>query len=463
MIYANLARGAKVAQACLFQMAAAALQDGRRFGVTLDEIDEIRNRVAPTRRTFEGFARAGRPELPLPRINLLTNIRCPHQRVCNLLRQMLQRLERIVNSFDPADAGFWLLIDTQAALQGAFDQLNAALQATPETPPNAVTTPPAWNGKTGITVADIAKQYLQALAVRVAAGSYGAHSFSHVQRDLRLFEDAYGAKPVNELRQSNLTKFLEENPTWKSAWTIKRAVTSILGAFRWAAEEEIVPICPFRSPSILRGAPRRIRRPVERHEYIALMKFGSRALRRALFFLRHTGCRTCELREVRWEDCRLDGPDAFIELQKHKTFYKTGRSRKIGLDVQTVRFLRNLKRQSSGEGHVFLTKSGVPWDRHNFARCLRRCAKRIGLDEGVQHRVSAYGLRHAYACDAIEAGVSAKMVADQLGQSDSRMVETIYASHTRDREKHLGNVAGIIAKARKKKPDQGEDTKGESA
>jgi integrase len=457
VVYLSLARAAKIVQACRFQMAAAMLSDGRRFGVSLDQLDDLRTRVAPTRRTFEGFARSGAKEPALPRLNLLTAIRCPHTRACNLLRQMLDRMKRLIVAAGENDPGLWHLIDTEAALQGAFDELHAALQAAPENEKGAVApyVPPS---RGGLTVAEIAKQFLEHLAARVKAGTYSEASFEHVQRDLRLFADIHGIRPVSDMKQRDLSKFIEDNPSWKSPWTKKRAVNSIIVAFRWAEEEEIIARCPFRSPSSLRGQARHCHRPVERHEYVALMRKGKRPIRRMLWFLRHTGCRTKEARDLLWEDCRLDdGPVQFIELKNHKSKRKTGVSRKIGLDVQTIRFLRNLRRQSSGKGHVFTNCDGAPWDRHSLTRHVRRLAKRIGLDEGVEHRVSAYGLRAAYACDAIEAGVSAKMVADQLGHKDTRMVETIYARNTRDREKHLGNVADIISKGRKKAQPPGPD------
>lgn len=301
------------------------------------------------------------------------------------------------------------------------------------------------------TVPSIIDLYLESLLVRHVAGEYAKDALSNARRELRRFADSF-AIAITDCRQHDLTRWLSINPQWKSSCTKKRVASTILACFRWAEEEELVPKCQYHWPKSLKGLPDKVRRPADPFEYVALMRGGSRELRRALFFLRRTGCRTCEMRELCWQDVH----DDHISLEKHKTRRKTGRARKYGLDRSTANFLRALRRNRQGhpEDHVFLNCEGGKWDRHTFARHLRRWAKRIGLDEGVETRVSAYCLRHTYAVDAIEAGVTSRQIADQQGHERTGMIDTVYGSHTRQRTAHLNSVAEDILRKRLRKPKE---------
>ena len=172
--------------------------------------------------------------------------------------------------------------------------------------------------------------------------------------------------------------------------------------------------------------------------------------------------RTCELRNLTWDEVFLDGPSPHLSLTRHKTFRTSGK-RIIGLSASTARFLRNLGQQyerrcncacetcqADISPNVFTNCHGTPWDRHTFARHLRRTAKAIGLDDGVAERISGYCLRHLFTVDAIEAGISTRMIADQLGHARTGQIDTGYGSHTRQRVEHLSSVAEEINRKRNK-------------
>jgi integrase len=162
------------------------------------------------------------------------------------------------------------------------------------------------------------------------------------------------------------------------------------------------------------------------------------------------------MRELRWFEVLLEAESPHLNLERHKTRAKIGRARKVGLDPGTVTFLRALKRKAStglfggDDAHVFVNCDGAPWTCRTFAQHLRRWAERLGLDEGADKRVSGYCLRHSYACEAVEAGISTRMIADQLGHVSTAMVDRVYSSHTRDRERHLENVATEIVQRRRR-------------
>lgn len=321
--------------------------------------------------------------------------------------------------------------------------------------PDVLPLPPS---RSGITVREVASVYLDHLRARVQAGDYSADAFVGTRRELTRFADKYGKQLVSECRRQDLTSWLNANPQWNSNHTKRRVLSSILAAFRWADDEGIISVNPYRRPRLRLTV--RPRRPARIPEYVSLMRHGRRPLRRALFFLRRTGARTCEMRQALWAD--VDWDLGIVRLDDHKTVdAMAGQPRLIGLDPAVLRFLRNLHRRRPAEGlvchcefaegrphrtndHVFLNERHVPWDRHTLARNLRRVADRIGLAPDV----TAYCLRHMFAADAIEAGVGERQLADQLGHTTTRMVSW-YARQSRQRAEHLRNVAGQVARRKK--------------
>jgi integrase len=299
-----------------------------------------------------------------------------------------------------------------------------------------------------ISIAAVVRAYLAHLERQTKAGAFSPDHLDNVRRDLTRFQAFVGGdKIVSACRQHDLTSWLTSNPQWKSVSTRRNAIASVVSCFAFAEEEEMIDRCPYRRPRSLRNAVVEPRRPASVVEYLELFRNGSRPLRNALFFLWHTGARTCEMRAVRWDDI-VFGAEPRIILFEHKTARKTGKPRIIALNAVVAKFLMWLKKRSKSQ-FVFVNCDGTPWDRHTFARHLRRTAERIGLDEGVEDRVSAYCLRHAYTCAALVAGLTTKQVADQLGHTDTTMVERVYGSHTTGDMRYLSNVADQIQKRRK--------------
>ena len=309
-----------------------------------------------------------------------------------------------------------------------------------------------------VTVPAIVMEYLAYLQGRVDAGTFAADNLRNIRRELNAFAGAFD-QAVDQCRQRDLLRWLEANPQWKSGHSKRHAIASVIACFNWAVDEEgggLIDKSPYRKPKIRSSTPCEPRRPATRHEYVILMKGGSRPLRRALFMLRRSGIRTCELRELRWHEVLLDDETPHLNLANHKTRRRTGRARKVGLDPGTVGFLRSLQRHAGGglfgkdDSHVFLNGDGLPWKCRGFAQHFRRWAERLGLDDDADKRVSAYCLRHSYACGAVEAGISTRAIADQLGHTTTILIDRVYGCHTRDRQRHLSRVASEIVQRRKR-------------
>lgn len=268
-----------------------------------------------------------------------------------------------------------------------------------------------------VTVSRIVDAYLRHIRARAARGEYSRCALRHAERDLGRFVAIHGRKPVSKCRRFDLTEWLDLHPEWKSPWTRKRVIGSIVRPFLWAEENQLIACSPYKAPRMRNG---RKRRPATNREYVTLMRGGTRPLRRALFFMRRTGCRTKEMRVLLWE--QIDWQRSCIVYADHKSEHKHGRPRIIALDRPTLRFLANLyRKRPAWQLHVFVNCDGTPWDQHTFPRHVNRWGQRLGL-EPTKNGLSPYCWRHSFGTRAIENGVGEKQLADLMGHADTRMV-----------------------------------------
>jgi site-specific recombinase XerD len=97
---------------------------------------------------------------------------------------------------------------------------------------------------------------------------------------------------------------------------------------------------------------------------------------------------------------------------------KGGKRRVVGVDAGTVALvgrwleLRRKRRMPSG-GPLFCTLAGGPLDQSYIRHLLPRLARRAG----IERRVHAHGLRHAFAVDMVRAGAPLYIVRDALGHA----------------------------------------------
>jgi len=298
-------------------------------------------------------------------------------------------------------------------------------------------------------IGSVIRAYLDFLRVRVETRDLAPASLERSQKYLTAFARQFGHKPLAEARRHDLTA----HPGWRSPWTKGDAIGNIITCFRWAEDEELSERAPYRRSRFFRfaGKPRQ---PMSLADYVKIMRaamgrYGlprrgsAQALRRALFFLRRTGCRTCEMRQVRWAD--VDWQASVIRLEHHKTARATGDVRVIGLDPCALRFLQNLHRQRSRQGeaypdeHIFLNGCERPWKRTAFGRLFRKYAMAAGVARGI----TPYGLRHLFTVLGIENGVGERQLADQLGHTTTKFV-AYYGRTTRFKSAHLCGVVTSV-------------------
>jgi integrase len=129
----------------------------------------------------------------------------------------------------------------------------------------------------------------------------------------------------------------------------------------------------------------------------------------------YTGARYGELARLSVGDFNVSAATLFIAKSK------AGRQRYVYLDVEATRFFREVCSNRDHSETMLVRKTGEPWKKDNQKKPMRRSCKLGGIK-----RFGFHQLRHSAASRWITMGVSLKVVAEQLGHVDTKMVERYY-------------------------------------
>ena len=125
------------------------------------------------------------------------------------------------------------------------------------------------------------------------------------------------------------------------------------------------------------------------------------------------GLRIGEARGARGED--LDPDSGTLVVQRGKG----GKRRVVGVDSGTVALVGRwleLRRKlgiPAGGAPLFCSLAGQPLDLSYVRHLLPRLARKAG----IERRVHAHGLRHAFAVDLVRSGAPLYVVRDALGHA----------------------------------------------
>jgi integrase len=138
-----------------------------------------------------------------------------------------------------------------------------------------------------------------------------------------------------------------------------------------------------------------------------------------------TGARYSELTRLKVHD--FDAASGTVGIAKSKA----GKPRRVYLTEEGVAFFHSITVGRSGDA-LMLTHGGKPWRHTDQWWPMHKAVKRAKLDPPC----TFHGLRHTYASLALMNAVPMQVVSENLGHTDTRMVEKHYGhlapSHKRD-------------------------------
>lgn len=130
-----------------------------------------------------------------------------------------------------------------------------------------------------------------------------------------------------------------------------------------------------------------------------------------------TGCRYGELTRMRAADYNARAGTITVQLSK------AGKPRHVVLNDEGVALFTALTAGRAGQDSIFVRDDGHVWGASHQQRPLEVASKRARIEPLVTFHI----LRHTYASGLAMRGVPLRVIADQLGHSDTRMTERHYA------------------------------------
>jgi len=125
------------------------------------------------------------------------------------------------------------------------------------------------------------------------------------------------------------------------------------------------------------------------------------------------GLRIGEVRRLAVKDFDPDSGTLIVQCGKG------GKRRVVGVDAGTVALvgrwleLRRKRELPAGSAPLFCSLAGMPLDLSYVRHLLPRLARKAG----IERRVHAHGLRHAFAVDLARSGAPLYVVRDALGHA----------------------------------------------
>jgi integrase len=176
----------------------------------------------------------------------------------------------------------------------------------------------------------------------------------------------------------------------------------------------------------------------------------------AFFHAAYTGARRGEMLNLRWQDVELDGKKititgstAVISGERVNGTTKSGRTRVVSVDDETVAVLRQRRTDQAAEqlkvgdswrgtkdGYVFTTGWGEPIYPDTVTFLM---TKLIRANQQLPH-ARLHDLRHLHATTLLLSGVPVHVVAARLGHADPAITLRVYAHVIRSAETAAADV-----------------------
>ena len=305
------------------------------------------------------------------------------------------------------------------------------------------------------TGGDVIRAYLDDLASVRDEGRVTDDHYKNCRRSLeaappggayRGFADVIGRRLLGELAQADLSQWLRANPQWRSDETKRRNLAAALACFNWAVETGLLDSTPYKKTR--RERCRQVqRRDATDAEAKAVFEAAPEPLRRVLLFVDQTGARTCEARDLLWDQVDWEGSVAELEIHKTSHQQQEPEPRIIGIPPDLLARMKEWKAEPTAKKkNVFLNSRGRVWTRRAFCAAFRKLRERLGLPRDL----TPYCFRHRFATQTILGGETERTVGDLLGHRDPRTTRRY--THTSGKKTYLSEAAKRAMERRAKPP-----------
>ncbi len=250
--------------------------------------------------------------------------------------------------------------------------------------------------------------------------SFSAAYLRSVKLSLKQLADYFGSESsLESIKVLELEKFksvlYKRAPGGASVY-----LRTLKAAFNKAVDWELIQTSPFtkiKIKKIQKNKPAFINR-AELNKILECTK--KEELKNIFIFSFETGCRPCEILQLRWS--AIDLALKIITVGDKKLITKNKKCRIIPMTQNVQKLL--LKKQelrSEENGYVFCKENGFPYNRDYVSRAFKKARRAAELNEEIHW----YSLRHSNATHLGLAGTPISVIKDLLGHS-SIMVTEIY-------------------------------------
>jgi Site-specific recombinase XerD len=226
-----------------------------------------------------------------------------------------------------------------------------------------------------------------------------------------------GNTPIENITKEDLQKFIINFAANHKRNTIINISKPLSGSFKWAEENKIICVNPWKNIKIPQDFSEREICVFSQEEIRSILASVSGYKKDIILLGYRTGMRIGEILTLKWEDVNF--AEEFLTIRRTLSGYgesgleitipKTKRSRRrIELDRITLEMLKN--RYNKKEMYVFSKEDGSIYSR----QCIN--LPKICSNDGIKPR-SFHTLRHTHATILLSAGVHAKIVQERLGHA----------------------------------------------
>lgn len=225
----------------------------------------------------------------------------------------------------------------------------------------------------------------------------------------------FGKTSIRDIREAHIEDFRDQLPAHLSAKT----VYNILGVLHKLLKDahrrrDILRFPEF--PRIQVGEPV-IRWITEAEQERILARVKEPVYRAYFLFLMCQGCRPAEARALKWEDLNLREHRvtirAAMDMNEYRPFTKERDVRYLPLHPEVREVLGRLPRSLAG--FVFINRQGRPLSATRVRMQWKKAAQTAGVEIGCYQ-----GTKHSLGTQAINRGVSERLLAEFFGHRDLR-------------------------------------------